>query len=133
MNKRQSNKQDYTIKPMVGIANTNFDLIERCHDILESNGIGHIVSNHYRKAQVNNKPQKAIFVVGFKRVAKFISVFGGYIEKKKQLDCLRKLIEYRLSVHRGVLYGGIEENLYQELKNLNHKGILRDYTLNPVA
>ena len=128
MNRRSSNIQNYTIKPMIGIANTDFDLIERCHKVLEFYGIGHVISNHYRKAQNNNKPQKAIFIVGFLRVKKFIDVFGSHIQKQGELNCLKGLIEYRLSVHRKILYGSVEEKLFDRLKSLNHKGILRGHT-----
>ena len=107
------------MKPMIGIANTDFELIERCHKVLNDNGIGNLVSNKYRLKQKNNSPQKAIFVVGFNRVKKFIEVFGEHIQKKDRLNCLKELIDYRLSVHRKILYGSIEDTIFDKLKNFS--------------
>jgi len=131
MDIRKSPIQDYTLKPVVGIANTNFDLVEKCHAVLESLNVGHHISpTQYRKFNKNNKPQKAIQILGLKRVQRFFDVFGEHVEKQAQVACVRMFINRRLSVNRKTPYGKIEQDLYQELKRLNQKGILRDYTPN---
>lgn len=121
---------EFSFQPIIGVANTNFDLVEKCHQILNSLYIPHHVTHHYRKAQHNNSPQKAIQVVGFKRVLKFIEVFGGFVEKKGHLKIVKELIVYRMKMTRREIYGEYEDQLWRKLRELNHKGILRDYTPN---
>src|SRR5689334_20636976 len=108
MNTRPGIRQELNYTPLIGIANTNFDLIEKCHLILDSYGIGHHVTTHYRRQQHNNKPQKAIQLNGFKRVSKFLDIFGNHINKQKQVSILKEFISYRNSVNRYIPYGDKE-------------------------
>jgi len=130
MNNRKS-PQGYITKPMIGIANTDFGLIERCHNVLEVFQVGHYVYDTYRKnIKGNCKPQKAILVVGYQRVKRFLEIFGESIQKQGQVACIKELIEYRLRVGKKQPYSEIEKSLKDKLMSLNQKGILRDYTPN---
>ena len=133
MNRRKSPK-GYTAKPMIGIANTDFELIEKCHKVLSEFNIAHYICHKYRKyyGSGNNKDQKCILVMGYKRAEKFIEVFGDFIRKQGQVNLIRKLIAHRFNVGKRVPYGIIEKDINQQLKILNHKGILRDYTPNTI-
>lgn len=130
MNIRKSKKQECTMKPTIGIANTDFGLIEKCSEILKTFGVGHFVYQCYRKRYGNNKDQKALMVIGLKRASRFIEVFGAFLRKQAQIGLVKKFVDYRLSVDRCTLYGNIENSIYTEIKRLNQKGILRDYTPN---
>ncbi len=131
MNYRPAIRSIITACPVIGIANTNFDLIEKCHRVLDHHGIGHHVSN-YKPRTEKNKPQKAVQVRGFKRASKFLEVFGDYVEKKEQAQVLRDFIAYRNKVNRYTPYGEYENSLLRKLKILNQKGILRDYTIDTI-
>ncbi len=132
MNIRKSSKQKWTLKPVIGLSNTNFALLEKCHYILRIFKIGHHFTKHYRKSYFvgNSKPQKAIQIIGLKRVKRFIDVFGNAIAKKEHIAIVRRFMQHRLSVHRKYPYGELEQACYDKLRRLNQKGILRDYTQN---
>ena len=128
---RPAKRCEISASPLVGIANTNFELIEKCHIVLNTFNVGHhISSEYYRKDTKNNKPQKAIQLRGFKRVAKFIEVFGDYISKKEQVNVVRNFISHRIKVNRYTPYGEYEYNCLRKLRELNQRGILNDYTPN---
>ena len=129
MNKRPAIRGEISAQPVIGLANTNFELVEKCHQILNMFEIGHHISpTYYRKDTKNNKPQKAIQIRGFKRVKQFINIFGDFISKREQVNVFRDFISYREKVNRYTPYGEHEGNLLLKLRKLNQKGILRDYT-----
>lgn len=129
MNLRKSRRQTYIMKPVLGLANTDSALMEKCANILTKYGIAHYFYTKYRKNfGTNNKDQKCFVIVGLKRCKRFIDLFGKYIHKQKQIEAVSKFINHRLSVGYNELHGNYELSLYHEIRKLNQRGILRDYT-----
>lgn len=115
--------------------NTDQELIEAIHAVLERLSIGHyIVTRRLSQKNSNHSDSKTIMIVGFKRVKKMLDVVQPFLrgEKRKVAEVVRRFVERRLSVQRGSPYSKQDYLDQATVRALNKKGttrILRDYTL----
>jgi hypothetical protein len=112
------------LRPTINFVNTNFNLIELCHNYLESNNINHHIAN--RLATVG-KDKKEITIKRQTKCIEFVDKISSYsVVRRPQLEIIRKFCESRLTVvnnlgwkQNNTPYTEYQKSLYDEIVNLN--------------
>jgi hypothetical protein len=121
------------IWPLAQVVNSDFELIEEIHAVLERYRVGHrIVLRELSKKNPRHKDTKVIWIYGMKRVKHLIELILPQMRGKKVAAAKASLefIEYRLSTTQprgkhGYLassYSSKDEDYYLRLKAVNRKG-----------
>ena len=112
------------LRPEIMFVNTNFKLIELCHEYLQSNDINHHIG--FRKATIG-KDKKEITIRRQSKCIEFVDkVVGSSIVRKDQLEIVRKFCVDRLRYvyefgwkQNNTPYTDYQKKLYDEVVELN--------------
>lgn len=111
------------IYPAATLINSDFEIIEHLHTILERNKIGHNIQ--FRKStNLNHKDHKTIFVVGMKRVKTLLGLILPHLVGRKKSVALEVLsyIEYRLGLPQNRKISSTDFAYRARVMALNKKG-----------
>lgn len=105
------------------IVNTDYELIEEVHAALQRLNIGHYI-NERRQTNLKHKNSKTVYVVGFKRIEKFLNLLLPLMRGKKRqvVGIIQKFIARRLSVPQKEPYASADFEYINQVRALNQKG-----------
>lgn len=112
------------LRPTINFVNTNFNLIELCHDYLKQNDINHHIAN--RIATIG-KDKKEITIKRQTKCIEFIDKLMGYcVVRKPQLEVVKRFCEDRLRYvnefgwkQNNTPYTEYQKKLYDDIVELN--------------
>jgi len=116
-----SNGQYQYYQPVFEIVNTNFEIISKIRCLFHQYSIPYYIGDGKRNSF--SKPFKRIEVKGVKRLYYFFSKLMPYFEcRKAQASLLNEFVQSRVHKSARDKYTERECVIYQELKDLNHRG-----------
>ena len=112
------------LRPEIMFVNTNFGLIELCHDYLQTNKINHHIG--FRKATVG-KDKKELTIKRQSKCVEFVDKIIGYcVVRKPQLEIVKRFCEDRLRYvnefgwkQNNTPYTEYQKKLYDDIVKLN--------------
>lgn len=112
------------LRPTIQFVNTNFNLIELCHNYLKDNDINHHIANRFA---TKGKDKKEITVGRQSKCIDFVDKLGEYsVVRKPQLEILKKFCEDRLFrvnnmgwKQNNTPYTDYQKELFDQIYNLN--------------
>lgn len=121
LNKQIFKKQKPTLRPIIHISSTDFELAERVGKILESLNVGYFFQRRKLGAK-GHKDQLVLEVVGVKRCKPLLEIIIPYMTDSRRKEAAENLLAFcnlRLSKPHSSLYGEEEFNLGQRQRDLN--------------
>lgn len=120
LRKHRKRKENYIIKPVIVINNTNKIIIDNIIRIYKKNDIAHWTT----LVEYNNKKWKnywSISIEGLRRIDRAIKILGPWlVGKKRHAEILKKFCTSRLNkLGKHVRYSEKELKLVEEIKSLN--------------
>ena len=112
------------LRPTISFNNTNFNLIELCHNYLKANNINHHIAN--RRATIG-KDKKELTIKRQSKCIEFVDNIINYtVVRKPQLRIIKEFCENRLFYvnefgwkQNNTPYTDYQKELYDEIVNLN--------------